>query len=75
MCENPPSHTLPSSRAMRALVLASLALCAPPHFQSCSKAYGPLYSVHTAHKEGRSYNARIHFKTPASKTVISINHD
>ena len=25
-----PSHTLPSSRAERALVLAPLALCAPP---------------------------------------------
>ena len=31
--------TSPSSSAMRALVLASLALYAP-HFQSCSKAYG-----------------------------------
>ena len=40
-------------------------------------ALWPLYSVHnsTAQKEDRSYNAWIHFKTPANKTVISINHD
>ena len=29
--------------------------------------------LHT--RKGRSYNARIHFKTPASETVIAMNHD
>ena len=53
MCENPPSHTLPSSRAMRALVLASLALCAPPTFKVAPKPMGHsiVYTLHTRKAE------------------------